>query len=921
MTEPTWIMRAGFDRDYAGRVLQVTGFSPSSHWRFSEITGTTANDVSGANNGTYTGGFTLGRRGLALGDLDPAVELNGSTGYVAVSDVYNFINQNSFTVSALVKLDALPAVAARIVDKMSATNGWNIRVLSTGAVHLSRYDAAGIADSGEGPSLLIPGRTYHVVGTYDGAFIRVYVDGVAGTPVASTRLVPGNSAILNIGRNPIVGQYLDGVIDEVMIWFGNPLSDAIAAALAEAALGRDVLQYFEGVSQTLSVARGQGKERVQLNGELRIRVNNRTGDWTPGNTASPFYSKLGTHVPIMVAAVLNGEYFDLWRGFIVRTEPSFVPRNVSSPMVDLTCRSLLSVMLDREMIGILYQGGLHTPQSAIDRLLDYGLTGGASVSGQYQDLDNINTSFKLNGYWCGIESMLANLDDIAECSLGGKIWETKDGTLRYKRANFFLHTTPPYTWGDGTSIKPTEVRIDPGQDMAAVRLRLSFNYFRGAAGTVVYTNPRGSANSDSHQINNYDQYMERISLANPVDSIIQPVATTDYLANSLKGGGGTNRTATMTVSCDDGTLGIEGGGGGTYIGYLNGFAGIVYLTFAQLRGTSIIVTNNTQVFEEDLPRTPRNLPRTFTNRAQSLSLRFLESSILTYVWAHWVWHRNQWPVPIYTLSFDWTSDAIRANMLRLELHDMVLFDDRAELVSSKTNEWLRVIGIDHRITIGGVHRTIVRLIPSWYYVLVMSDVAATQAVFDRFLTGTTANLDVGPTGLTWLSLTTHQYAGANGAQSTGAAGAVAINHVDIGFANHQVFDRVSAAHGALANQEYGILFRFSNGDNYWRATYYNNGDGKVRLVKRVVGVETEVGTAEIPLIAEADRAAWDVTLTIVQMVWLRVIAQGNRIRVYVNLQPEPVIDVTDSALNTNTKVGIYSTGTTAYHKNFAAVAM
>lgn len=63
----------------------VIADSPTAYWRLGEASGTTAVDASGnGNDGTYSGGFTLGQAGAIAGDPNKAVRLNGSTGKVAI---------------------------------------------------------------------------------------------------------------------------------------------------------------------------------------------------------------------------------------------------------------------------------------------------------------------------------------------------------------------------------------------------------------------------------------------------------------------------------------------------------------------------------------------------------------------------------------------------------------------------------------------------------------------------------------------------------------------------------------------------------------------------------------------------------------------------------------------------------------------
>jgi hypothetical protein len=89
---PVPIFEANFTDDPIARHSDVVrGCGPIAYWRLAELAGTAAQDELGGRTGTYTGGYTLNAAG-ALGDGDPAVTLNGSTGYVDIPNYSNFLN-------------------------------------------------------------------------------------------------------------------------------------------------------------------------------------------------------------------------------------------------------------------------------------------------------------------------------------------------------------------------------------------------------------------------------------------------------------------------------------------------------------------------------------------------------------------------------------------------------------------------------------------------------------------------------------------------------------------------------------------------------------------------------------------------------------------------------------------------------------
>ena len=200
----------------------VLSQSPVGYWRMNETSGTTAADSStNANNGTYTGGFTLGGASALQGDEGSAATFNGTTGTVTVASNAVFDLSTTFTLEAWVKFNAFPATAINrlgwyVFDFASATapsvrdrNGhganWTVSAISTGVWH-------------------------HLVAVKPDNTLtnmRLYLDGVAFTPSSTTPpwTNVGGANALNIGSLEGPATPLNGSIDEVAIY-----STALTAA-------------------------------------------------------------------------------------------------------------------------------------------------------------------------------------------------------------------------------------------------------------------------------------------------------------------------------------------------------------------------------------------------------------------------------------------------------------------------------------------------------------------------------------------------------------------------------------------------------------------------------------------------------------------------------------------------------------------
>jgi hypothetical protein len=69
-----------------------------------------------------------------------------------------------------------------------------------------------------GPSALPTGTWTHLAVTYDGAAIRLYVNGVSVAVAARTGDLATTTNSLQIGGDSIYGQYFKGLIDEVRVY-------------------------------------------------------------------------------------------------------------------------------------------------------------------------------------------------------------------------------------------------------------------------------------------------------------------------------------------------------------------------------------------------------------------------------------------------------------------------------------------------------------------------------------------------------------------------------------------------------------------------------------------------------------------------------------------------------------------------------
>jgi len=192
----------------------VVADGATAYWRLNDSSGTTAVDVIGGNNGTISGGVTLGQAG-ALADGDKAMSFDGTTSFIAVPDTAILNFAGSFTLEAWIKTVSTGRVP--IVGKESSVTGFGYQLeFGTSPGLLAMH--TGVAWVYTPPVNLNDGLWHHVVGLWNGTVVKIYVDGIekaSSAPAGGVNL--SNTVALEIGR--FYGSiYAAGSLDDVAIY-------------------------------------------------------------------------------------------------------------------------------------------------------------------------------------------------------------------------------------------------------------------------------------------------------------------------------------------------------------------------------------------------------------------------------------------------------------------------------------------------------------------------------------------------------------------------------------------------------------------------------------------------------------------------------------------------------------------------------
>lgn len=213
---------------YSAKVLAD---SPLLYWRFDETSGTVAADSSGNSRPGTIAGAVIGQPSLLTSyPAGKSMQFDGVTGKQVSRAYESWMALTTISVEAIIKpTTGFNGTARTIVcryGEVTATSGnnWILR-LDAGKPAFYVY-VSGAWRSAVSSTVLTIDTTYHLVGTYDGTTVRIYVNGtqVASTAFSGTIAV-GTDSLIRVGQagaysNGSVDERWRGYIDEVAIYSG-----------------------------------------------------------------------------------------------------------------------------------------------------------------------------------------------------------------------------------------------------------------------------------------------------------------------------------------------------------------------------------------------------------------------------------------------------------------------------------------------------------------------------------------------------------------------------------------------------------------------------------------------------------------------------------------------------------------------------
>jgi hypothetical protein len=221
--KPSSPVRPGRARSYEAAVLSD---APAAFWRLGDTT-CDAVDASGNDNlGAYIGNPGFDARSLIVGQ-NPAVRLDGKDDQVTFPGSATLTVRRAISLEAWVRPDDVPTASG---SGWQLVSRWNTALLYVRGGPAPKFVFAvyDTRTSSYTPHVVssttvAAHRTYDVVGTYDGAKLRIYVNGVLESAVDYSGSLAGSGSKLGgaigyKGWGDLPSPRFRGILDEVAIY-------------------------------------------------------------------------------------------------------------------------------------------------------------------------------------------------------------------------------------------------------------------------------------------------------------------------------------------------------------------------------------------------------------------------------------------------------------------------------------------------------------------------------------------------------------------------------------------------------------------------------------------------------------------------------------------------------------------------------
>lgn len=212
----------------------VLADAPKGYWKLDDTSGVVAVDTTAsANNGTYVSAPTLNQTPLITAGKS-VLFTAGSSQYASTPALAGYAATTALSIECWVKT-AVAGASQFFVASMNSSpnNRYALRLNASGVCEFFIWDNADAPWSWAGSVVVNDNATHHIVGTYDGVTVKLYVDGAldgVGLPKVVTLATGTNGPFIACRNTGSIPQnFVTATIDEVA-FYTTTLSAARVAA-------------------------------------------------------------------------------------------------------------------------------------------------------------------------------------------------------------------------------------------------------------------------------------------------------------------------------------------------------------------------------------------------------------------------------------------------------------------------------------------------------------------------------------------------------------------------------------------------------------------------------------------------------------------------------------------------------------------
>lgn len=233
VTDPRGATTAlNYDQKYRQAILAD---APIAYWRLGETNGQAADSSGGGHPSTIANAVAYSVGGALTGDSDTALGFNGTSSYVSVPYAAGLVPTFAFSLEIWLKTGSNPGLIAVLLDDENGAFAKGAKL---------NYDATGHANFQLDPTYSITSGVlslntwHHVVGTYDGTYQRLYVDGVLAAGPTANPYIPNDGGAITVGAiTNGTSNFWNGKLDEAAIYPAALTAARIQAHFAAGRLG------------------------------------------------------------------------------------------------------------------------------------------------------------------------------------------------------------------------------------------------------------------------------------------------------------------------------------------------------------------------------------------------------------------------------------------------------------------------------------------------------------------------------------------------------------------------------------------------------------------------------------------------------------------------------------------------------------